>query len=174
MTPRLVVMTGLPGTGKSVIAEAVARALRAPVFSVDPLEATLLRLGITREQRSDVAAYALALTLADAQLARGQSAVIDAVNGVPTVRDEWEAAARRHGAAIVWIKTVCSDEAVHRARVEGRERAIEGFVHEPTWEDVERVRATWYEPFAGEALVLDAVEPLDDNISRALARVGAH
>ena len=169
----LVVFTGLPGTGKSAIAEAIARELGAPVFSVDPLEATLLRLGITREQRSDVAAYALAHTLADGQLARGQSAVIDAVNGVPAVREQWEALARRWDAPLVWIKTICSDEAAHRARVEGRNRGIEGFVHEPTWDDVEQVRATWYEPFAGEALVLDAVDPLDENISRALDRVGA-
>lgn len=49
----LVVMTGLPGTGKSAVAEAVAKALCAPVFSVDPLEAVLLRAGIDREQRSD-------------------------------------------------------------------------------------------------------------------------
>jgi AAA+ superfamily predicted ATPase len=34
----LVVMTGLPGTGKTAVAEAVARALPAPVFSVDPIE----------------------------------------------------------------------------------------------------------------------------------------
>jgi predicted kinase len=46
-------MTGLPATGKSVIADVVAGALSAPVFSVDPLEAALLRLGITREQHSD-------------------------------------------------------------------------------------------------------------------------
>jgi len=169
----LVVLTGLPGTGKSAIAEAVATELAAPVFSVDPLEATLLRLGITREQRSDRAAYALAHTLADGQLARGQSVVIDAVNGVPAVRDEWEALARRWDAPLVWIKTICSDEAVHRARVESRNRGIEGFVHEPTWDDAEQVRATWYEPFAGEALVLDAVDPLEDNITRALDRLMA-
>jgi predicted kinase len=68
----LVVMTGLPGTGKSAVAEAVAKALRAPVFSVDPLEAVLLRAGIDREQRSDTAAYDLAAALATSQLQLGQ------------------------------------------------------------------------------------------------------
>ena len=57
-------MTGLPATGKSAIADAVGRALPAPVFSVDPLEATLHRAGITRAQRSGYAAYDLAAMLA--------------------------------------------------------------------------------------------------------------
>ena len=69
----LIVMTGLPVTGKSAIADAIARSFPAPCFSVDSLEATLLRLGIKREQRSDVAAYDLAYTLARSQLRLGQS-----------------------------------------------------------------------------------------------------
>ena len=39
----LVVMMGLPGAGKSAIAAVVAKAIGTPVFSVDPLEATLIR-----------------------------------------------------------------------------------------------------------------------------------
>jgi len=85
----LIVMMGLPGTGKSAIAEAVARAIGAPVFSVDPIEATLIRAGITREQRSGYAAYNLALMLARSQLELGQSAVVDAANYVEIARAWW-------------------------------------------------------------------------------------
>ena len=53
--PLLVVVSGLPATGRSTIAEAVAAELRAPVFSVDPLEATLWRAGIGPAQRSGYA-----------------------------------------------------------------------------------------------------------------------
>jgi broad-specificity NMP kinase len=35
----LVVMSGLPGTGKSAIADALRHELGAPVLSVDPIEA---------------------------------------------------------------------------------------------------------------------------------------
>ena len=66
----LVALTGLPATGKSAIADAIGRALPAPVFSVDPLEAVLNRAGITREHRSGHAAYDLAAMLAEAQLPR--------------------------------------------------------------------------------------------------------
>jgi predicted kinase len=37
----LMVFSGLPGTGKSAIADEVGRRLPAPVFSVDPIEAAI-------------------------------------------------------------------------------------------------------------------------------------
>ena len=40
---KLIVFSGLPGTGKSTLAEAVGRHLSIPVFAKDWLEATLLR-----------------------------------------------------------------------------------------------------------------------------------
>jgi MoxR-like ATPase len=45
---RLIVMAGLPGTGKSCIAEAVGRELGSPVFAKDWLEAALRRVGLAQ------------------------------------------------------------------------------------------------------------------------------
>ena len=42
---QLIVFTGLPGTGKSELAEAAGRELSIPVFAKDWLEATLKRHG---------------------------------------------------------------------------------------------------------------------------------
>jgi predicted kinase len=39
----VIVMCGLPGAGKSAVADGLARELGAPVLSVDPLEASLWR-----------------------------------------------------------------------------------------------------------------------------------
>jgi predicted kinase len=133
----LVVMTGLPGTGKTAVAEAMARALRAPVFSVDPLEAVLLRAGVDREHRSDYAAYDLAATLAASQLRIGQSAVVDAVNAWERLRRWFLDLAEPVESQAVLIETICSDRRLHRRRFESRDRAIEGWIYEPTWQDVE-------------------------------------
>lgn len=48
MSGALVVMSGLPGTDKSAIADAAGRLLGAPVRSVDPVEAATWRSGIHR------------------------------------------------------------------------------------------------------------------------------
>ena len=163
----LVVMTGLPGTGKSAIADAVGRALPAPVFSVDPLEATLNRAGITREHRSGYAAYDLAAMLAESQLRVGQSAVVDAVNALSSVRKWWKDIAERNGVPLVTLATICSDRALHRARLEQRTREIEGFLYDVTWADVE-ARMHEYEPAVEADLVVDAVDPLEDNTTQVL------
>lgn len=41
MQPTIVLFTGLPGTGKSTLAERVARAVKAPVFAGDWLMGAL-------------------------------------------------------------------------------------------------------------------------------------
>jgi len=163
----LVALTGLPATGKSAIADAVGRALPAPVFSVDPLEAVLNRAGITREHQSGHAAYDLAAMLAEAQLRAGQSAVVDAVNGFGFVRAWWSDIAARHDAPLLTIATICSDRAQHRRQLEHRTRAIDGFLYDLTWAEVEASMRE-YEPATDADLVLDAVDPLDVNIQRAL------
>ncbi len=168
----LVVMMGLPGTGKSAIAEAIARAMGAPVFSVDPIEATLIRAGITREQRSGYAAYDLALMLARSQLELGQSAVVDAANYIEIARAWWRELASEFGVRRVLIECVCSDAELHRRRIETRQRDIPGFIYEPSWEDIEELR-TEYEPCHEDRLILDSVQPLAENARKALEYVGS-
>ena len=166
----LVVMMGLPGTGKSAIAEAVAMAIGAPVFSVDPIEATLIRAGITREHRSGYAAYDLALMLARSQLELGQSAVVDAANYIEIARAWWRELAAEFAVRRPLIECICSDAELHRRRIESRGRNISGFIYEPSWADVEKLR-TEYEPCDEERLILDSVEPLEENVRGAVEYV---
>lgn len=61
---------------------------------------------------------------------------------------------------------LCSDVAIHRERIEGRQRNIPGW-YELRWEQVERAR-TLYPPLSGPKLVLDAVA--SSVVNRDLAR----
>lgn len=162
----LIVFSGLPGTGKSMLAEAVGRTLGIPVFSKDWLEAALWRSGITREMSAGHAGYELLTSLAERQLRLDQSAVLDSVAAFEHLRQRWRDLAARHGAAHRAVECVCPDEAVHRARLNGRQRGIPGW-YELDWAEVERVRA-YYEPWTGERLVVDAILPVQDNIRAVL------
>ncbi|WP_411084140.1 AAA family ATPase [Streptomyces sp. cmx-18-6] len=161
----LIVMAGLPGAGKSAVAEALGRALPAAVVSVDPVEAAMWRAGVARDQPTGLAAYLVAEAVADGVLALGHRVVVDAVNAVEAARGQWRALAERRGVPVAFIEVVCSDVREHRRRLEGRVRGIEGF-EEPTWESVERLRAT-FEPWTDHRLVLDSVADLASNVTKA-------
>jgi len=83
-TMNLILMSGLPGSGKSTLAEAIAKELKLPLFSVDPIEASIIKAGIPKSFETGHAAYLVAATLAEKQIKLGQSVVIDAVNALET------------------------------------------------------------------------------------------
>ncbi len=83
---------------------------------------------------------------------------------------EWAALAGRYNASFSVIECVCSDEAIHRERVQGRVRAIPGW-YELEWGNVEASRQH-YVPLPEPKLVLDAVESLDVNLERAMRFLG--
>jgi predicted kinase len=162
MTMQLIIFTGLPGTGKSSIASALARTLKIPLFAKDRLENTLRQAGI-EYPASGYASYELLTMLAREQLKFGQSALLDSVASPPKVRELWLGLAQEYGADMHVIQCVCSDEALHRERIATRDH------WQPfTWEDVEKVKQHYVE-WAIEALTLDAVNPLDENIAKAMA-----
>jgi predicted kinase len=101
----------------------------------------------------------------------GQSVIFDCVVGTDGRRQRWAALAAEYSAHLCVIQCLCSDEALHRTRIKGRQRGIPGW-RELTWENVEKTRAN-YTPWPGAALTLDAVNPLDQNTGRLLAYLHA-
>ena len=165
----LVVVSGLPGTGKSTVAEHIARAIGAAHLSKDIFEAALWRSGITRESGAGWAAYEQLGAVAEAQLRVGLPVVLDSVTPNESIRSAWRDIAARTGARFLAIECVCSDESVHRSRLDGRRRNISGWP-EVTWEQVVEVRSR-YEPWTADRLVLDAAAPMNDNLASAEAYV---
>ncbi len=106
---QLVIVTGLPGTGKSTFAEYAGRLLLCPVFSKDRLEASLRRSGIGREANSGWAAYDLLTTLAENQLRLEQSTILDSVATFERIRTSWRFLASQYGAAFRVVECVCAE-----------------------------------------------------------------
>jgi predicted kinase len=159
--PLLVVFGGLPGTGKTTMARAVAARLRGAFVRIDEVEAAMWRAGIGRDQPTGLAAYVVAEAVAESCLRAETAVIVDAVNPVEEARRAWRELAQRVGAALRVVEVVCADAAEHRRRVERRRTDIDG-LDVPTWEQVIRRE---YEPWSEDRLVLDTSRPDFDGIA---------
>jgi len=163
----LIVMAGLPGTGKSTIAEVLAGRIEYTVISVDPIEAAILSAGIDAGQPTGLAAYLVAGTLAEMALKAGHNVIIDAVNAVQPAREQWVNLANRMGEPIRFIEVVCTDEELHRSRlVDHTPSGVEAPAVEQSLEEYDE----WTGPSAAVGrITLDTVEPIGVNVDRAIA-----
>jgi predicted kinase len=165
---KMILFSGLPGTGKSSLAESIGRQLGIPVFAKDWLEASLISSGLGSNddlQRLGFAGYELLTVLAERQLMLNQSVILDSVASTQTIRTKWFQLAEQYAAERLVIECICSDERIHRTRLKDRRRNIPGW-HELEWADIEKVKQ-YYPPWEEEHLVLDMVNPLNENISKA-------
>lgn len=166
--PVVIAFCGLPGTGKSTLADLTAREIGAPSFAGDWLLGALAPHGVLTgiERATHLGVYFdLLERLVWRQLMLGQSAVVDGA-GTDDMAARWTTLAECYEARLITVECVCGDELLHRRRLEGRKRNIPGW-HEVGWDHVERMRAE-FPPLSAPTLTLDAVRPLDENLRAVL------
>jgi predicted kinase len=167
---KLISMSGLPGTGKSTLAEALSKKMKIPLFSVDPIESAILHSGIAKSFETGLAAYLVAEALAAEQLKLGLSVIIDAVNSVTEARTMWINLAQKHHARLMMIECVLEPE-MHRERIAARTRNLYGFP-EVTWEDIENRRREYAE-WSQERLVIDTAKPIKANLDEIMQYIAS-
>lgn len=172
MTGRLVVVSGLPGVGKTSIAEIIAARTGSVHLSIDVVEESILACGLPSGWQVGVAAYEAARVMAEQNLRLGHDVVVDAVNDSEPARQTWRSAASRTGAHIDFVHLQISDLHEHERRLKGRDR---GLVHvgEPTWTQVQHRRAD-YAAWSEEVLEFDTAGRTADGVADELVtRIGA-
>jgi predicted kinase len=151
VSPTLIVLSGLPGSGTTVLAEGLSRALSIPIFAIDTIETAMARAGLDKAETS-TAAYEVARALADEHLRLRHSVIVDAVNPAEAPRAGWRNLTTKHRVSLKIIECVCSDEAIQRQRIESRVGNIAGM--QLTWPRFLQRRAE-YEAWTDPRLVLD-------------------
>jgi predicted kinase len=149
-TPRLIVLGGLPGTGKTTLARAAAAALGAAPLRIDTIEAAIDASAVGGRPLED-AGYRVAYGLAADLLTLGHTVIADSVNPAPVTRIAWAAVATAAGCPLLQVEIVCSDRAEHRRRIETR-RAADPDAGLPDWAAVE---ARDYRPWPEADAVID-------------------
>ena len=162
---KIIVFSGLPGSGKSTLAEKIAKKLQIPIFSVDPIESSIIKSGIEKSFETGLAAYVVANTLAEEQLKLRQSVIIDAVNSIKEAREMWHELSKKFGVKLFIIECVL-DENTHKERLGKRMRNLHG-IPEVIWEDVEKGKKE-YLPWTEERLVVDTAKDVENLVEQIL------
>jgi predicted kinase len=164
----LIVFAGLPATGKTTLARALARRLGAVYLRADSIEQAIRDSGVVPGSLND-AGYRAAYAVAADNLALGRTVVADSVNPWMLTRDAWRQVGARAGVEVVEIEVVCSDREEHRRRVETRTTDVPG-LELPSWH---AVSTRDYRPWERERTVIDTAGQSEAAcVAAALAALG--
>lgn len=162
----LVIFSGLPGTGKSTLANRLARELQWTLLRIDDVVNNIPENPGTEFWDSQVEVL---LALTEAQLEIGLSVVVDSVF-MNTDRQHAQALAQKYQARFRPIYTYLSDEKIWEQRVTARFDQLDNSAV-ATWQQVQHQSGHFRNWEPGTALFVDAVNSVEQNYEAVLGFV---
>lgn len=183
LNPALIVVCGLSGSGKSTIAEALAKELGLELLSSDRIRKELAGVPLWQHSHDEYGSglYSPAasedtcrelLARADSSLAAGQSVIIDATCQKRRVRESLHRLAANRGVPL-YLFVAEAPEKIIRERLAERVRKGDG-ISDGRWEIYLRQRQE-FEPILdseGDKLVVDSSAPLHETVDLILGAMG--
>lgn len=155
--PRLLVVVGLPATGKSTRALELARQHQAVTVSTDVVRKRTLGISISRKKdvgafseiytaRETARNYRRVVTLASAGLRLGWSIVVDGTFSRRTQRNQLRKMAQRHGIEAEFYLVTASEQEIRKRLEKRKQQATTGASELTSMETWLLLRDAW-EPF---------------------------
>ncbi len=167
--PRLIILGGMAGTGKTSIAVLLCKALHAAHVRVDTVEHALLS-SLGKDFELKALGYRAAYAIAEDNLRNGLTVVADSVNPWGVTRAAWMRVATRCDVPPTEIEIICSDAEVHEKRL-ANAKTDEAGVKPPTWAEV---MARHYEPWSRDRIVIDtAHQSIEESAAQILASLAS-
>lgn len=154
----LVIFSGLPGTGKSTLANKLARELRWPLLCIDDVigevpEDTGIPFWDSKVQ--------ILLRLTEVQLELGLSVIVESVF-MNMDRNHAQELARKYNARFLPIYIYISDDKVWKQRVTSRYDEMNN-KDVAIWDRIQHQRERFRDWEPDSALFIDSLNPLDQN-----------
>jgi predicted kinase len=146
----LIILGGLPGSGKTTIGKQLAKHLKAVYLRVDTVEQVLQQINQASGSPGPEG-YMICYAIAAENLKLGQYVIADSVNSIQVTRDDWQQVAKEAEVKYIEIELVCSDTPTHKNRVTTRKADLSGH-RLPSWQEVANRD---YEPWETKTLSVD-------------------
>lgn len=160
----LIIMRGYPGTGKSTIARAIARALHASLIDRDIIRQTAVDI-LGNLPEIGRFSYELMFALTREQLSLGLSVVVDTPLTYHVTYEQARKMAQSFHTPMLVVHCQCPPE-VQKRRLEGRKGQVSEF-QITSWEEWERWKPR-FEEFDDEGCIIDTSRPLDDSLAKVM------
>ena len=166
--PTLVIFSGLPGAGKSTLADRLARELRWPLLRIDDVAG---KVPPDADYQFWDEKVLVLLTIAEEQLKLGLSVITDSVF-MGADRLHAQEIAQKHNAIFRPVYCFVSNEAIWEKRVTERIDTL-GHSNVATWEQIQHQRQ-WFAPWqSGTGLFIDAIDSVEQNYVKILEFVSS-
>ena len=159
----LVIFSGLPGTGKSTLANRLARELRWPLLCIDDVIGEVPENAGIPFWDSKVQ---ILLRLTEVQLELGLSVIVESVF-MNMDRNHAQELARKYNARFLPIYIYISDDKVWKQRVTARYDEMDNR-DIATWERIQHQRERFRDWEPDTALFINSIDPVDQNYETIL------
>ncbi|GLV54320.1 ATP-binding protein [Dictyobacter sp. S3.2.2.5] len=158
----LIVMKGLPGSGKSTLSRVVSKHFGWPLIDKDDARDCLA----DEIPEAGGVAYDIMFRIACRQLLQRLSVICDSPLTAPMSYDHAQAVARKTQATLIVIECICSDETLWKRRITSREAFGLPAHHQTDWDRFQVYRrlhgfqANY--PISYLHLVVDTIKPIHE------------
>ena len=167
--PILVIVGGLPGTGKSFFSQRVTERIPMVILESDFLRKTLVQAPVYTAEESTRLFLAIHETI-DALLAHSLPVLLDATSLAKANREPLYQIAARHGAKVVMVRMVAPPEIVYQ-RLEARANRKRRQGHsDADWGIYERM-LPFQEPLKLDHLVVDTSREIGPPVEKVVLEI---
>lgn len=164
--PTLVVLGGLPATGKSTVASHLNKGGEFSYLRIDTIEQALRASGEMGDLGVRASGYMVGYAVAGDLLDGGNDVLAECVNPFKISREAWREVANSRDAGLLEVELFCSDQAEHHRRAESRGATVPG-LKLPSWE---AIRNREYEPWGDANLRFDTCVASPEEVAEQIRK----
>lgn len=168
--PTLVVLGGLPATGKSTVAALLNKNCVFSYLRIDTIEQALRDSGEMGDLGVQASGYMVGYAVAADLLDGGNDVLVECVNPFRSTREAWRKVASDRGAGLLEVELFCSDQAEHQRRAESRSATVHG-LKLPNWEAIQNRE---HEPWSDADLHFDTCLLSPEEVAKRILKAAAN